>query len=151
MIQIDKLIGEARINKSTQLEVLKLMKAEFLKAQISSTRKIKNPDNKKLSEIPLSEDEQLGVIRSMIKSRKDSIEKYRAASRDDLADQEDLEVVVLSHFLPKEPDRKDILEKLKNEIPEGSAMGPAMGIAKKLFPGVSGGLLSSVVKEILGL
>ena len=73
------LIKEARLSKSDDLETLKLMKSEFLKSQIKGTRKVVNPEGKSLSEIPLSPEEELAVLRSMVKSRKDSIEQYKKA------------------------------------------------------------------------
>ena len=148
-MEIDKLIKEARLSKSDNLETLKLMKSEFLKAQIKGTRKVENPEGKSLSEIPLSPEEELAVLRSMVKSRKDSIDQYKKAGREDLAEAEEKELAVIQEFLPKEPGREEIIEKLRPLINSGQQMGPAMGIAKKNFPGVSGATLSGIVKELI--
>ena len=88
-------------------------------------------------------------LQEVIRSLSDDMEEIEISFNDDLIRFRLGELEIISKFIPKEPDRKEILEKLKNEISE-LQMGPAMGIAKKLFPSVSGATLSGIVKEILG-
>ena len=49
---------------------------------------------------PLTEEEMLGVLGRELKSRRESIEAYDAAGRDDLANRERAEAAIISEFLP---------------------------------------------------
>ena len=48
--------------------------------------------------VELTDDQVLSVIQKMLKQRKDSIEAYQKADRQDLIDQEQLEIDVLSKY-----------------------------------------------------
>ena len=50
---------------------------------------------------PLSDDEELQVLSREVKTRRESVEAFRAAGREDLATKEELEIAVLSGFLPE--------------------------------------------------
>jgi len=49
----------------------------------------------------LSDDATLGVLTREVKSRRESVEAYRAGSREDLAAKEEAEIAILSEFLPQ--------------------------------------------------
>jgi uncharacterized protein YqeY len=51
--------------------------------------------------IELNDDQILTVIQKMLKQRKDSIEAYQQANRQDLIDQEQLEIEVLTKYMPE--------------------------------------------------
>lgn len=53
------------------------------------------------SQKTLSDDEIIAVLTKMVKQRRDSIKQYEDAGRQDLADVEAAEVVVLQDFLPQ--------------------------------------------------
>lgn len=50
---------------------------------------------------PISEDDIMGVVKKLAKQRKESIEQYQNGGRQDLADKEAVELVILEEFLPK--------------------------------------------------
>ena len=50
---------------------------------------------------PLTDDEELQVLGREVKTRRESVEAYRAAGREDLATKEEAEIVILSDFLPQ--------------------------------------------------
>ena len=50
---------------------------------------------------PLADDESLGVLAREVKTRRESVDAYRRAGRDDLAAKEEREVAILSEFLPQ--------------------------------------------------
>jgi len=50
----------------------------------------------------ISNDEILGLLQSMIKQRRDSIEMYEKGGRPELAEREGLEIVVIQGFLPEQ-------------------------------------------------
>jgi len=50
----------------------------------------------------IGNDEILGLLQSMIKQRRDSIEMYEKGGRPELAEREALEIVVIQGFLPEQ-------------------------------------------------
>ena len=151
MIEIDKLIASARHDGRTgDLEILKMLKAELLKEQVSETRKL--PITAKRSETPLSNDEQQAVLRRMVKARKASVDAYTSAGRTDLAEHELQEIKFLESYLDKEPSIEEVLKTLSSWITETTGIpqefGPRMGLAKKAFPSIPPRLLSQALKEL---
>ena len=55
----------------------------------------------------ISESEIMSLLQSLIKQRKDSIDSFKQASRDDLIEIEKSEINIISEFLPKQKDQKD--------------------------------------------
>lgn len=49
---------------------------------------------------PLTEDEQLAVLTRELKTRRESIEAFRAGGRDDLAEPEEAAVAILAEYMP---------------------------------------------------
>ena len=54
----------------------------------------------KRNQKPLGEDEFLAVLTREVKTRRESVEAYTAAGRQDLADKEQSEIAILSEYLP---------------------------------------------------
>lgn len=83
----------------------------------------------------LTEVEEIEVLSQQAKQRRDSIEQYRQAGRNDLAEQEAQELTVIEAYLPKQLSEAEI-EAVISEIvlqvgatsPKdmGKVMGPAM-------------------------
>ncbi|PEN15154.1 glutamyl-tRNA amidotransferase [Longibacter salinarum] len=104
----------------------------------------------------LDDTEQLAVVRKQVKQRKDSIEQFEEAGRDDLVAKEQEELEVLKEFMP-EPMSDEKLEETIDAIIEdvgasdmsdmGAVMGRAMG---QLRGKVDGSRVQRVVKEKLG-
>ncbi|MGZ8528229.1 MAG: GatB/YqeY domain-containing protein [Candidatus Limnocylindrales bacterium] len=57
---------------------------------------------------PLSDDEELQVLSREVKTRRESVEAFRAAGREDLATKEESEIAVLSGFLPQALDENEL-------------------------------------------
>ena len=95
------------------------------------------------------------IINKMIKQRNDSISQFRDGGRDDLADNEQSEVDVLSKYKPKQLSEEDVAVKVKEAIAEVNAssmadMGKVMGILKSALAGTADmGMVSNVVKNEL--
>lgn len=97
----------------------------------------------------------IATIDKMIKQRKDAASQYKDADRQDLYDQEMLEVGILSEFLPAqltEDELKDIINTAKAET--GAAgmqdMGKLMGVIKPQVVGKADmGQVSQLVKAAL--
>lgn len=98
----------------------------------------------------------VGVLNKMTKQRRDSIEQYRAAEREDLADQERYEVDVIATYLPAQLDDAAVAEAIDAAVAETGAasmrdMGKVMGLLKGRLEGRADmGAVSAAVKARLG-
>ena len=84
---------------------------------------LRNERIKQLHE--LSEAEELGVVRREVKKRKDSIDAYKKAAREDLASREELEMKVLQDYLPADLSDDELGVIVENVISELGAKGMA--------------------------
>ena len=97
----------------------------------------------------------LQIINKMIKQRNDSITQFVSGGRDDLADKEEQEVVILSKYKPQQLDIAQVTEKVKEAISSSGAssmqdIGKVMGILKSSLAGSADmGMVSKFVKEEL--
>jgi uncharacterized protein YqeY len=104
----------------------------------------------------LSDADQLAVVRKAVKQRKDSIEQYDAADRQDLVTKEQDELDVLDEYLPQPMSDDDLRSRLEAIIDDVGAssmadMGPVMGRAMGELRGtVDGSRVQRVVKDLLG-
>ncbi len=105
---------------------------------------------------PLSEEEVIETVRSLIKQRKDSIEQFAKGGRQDLVDKESAEVTVLEVYLPQQLSREELSGIVQTVITQTGAQGAKdMGkVMKTLIPLVGGRadgkLVSELVKNALG-
>lgn len=103
----------------------------------------------------LDDDGILRVIRTLVKQRSESIEQYRAAGRDDLADREAAEKAVLDAYLPAAPDAAEIEGAAREVIAAVGAQGPrdmgrVMGpLLERLGPAADGKQVSAAVRALL--
>ena len=103
----------------------------------------------------LGDDGIMRVLRTLVKQRMDSVEQFRAAGRDDLADKELAEQAVLEGYLPRAPDAAEVEKVVGQVIAEVGAEGPRdMGKVMKpalerLGPAADGKRVSETVKRLL--
>lgn len=108
------------------------------------------------AETILSEQDQLSVLRKEVNQRKDSIEQYEDAGRDDLVQKEQDELDVLDEYMPSKMSDRELRERLEVIIEEVGAesmadMGSVMGRAMSELRGkVDGSRVQEMVKSILG-
>ena len=104
----------------------------------------------------LKEDEIITVLSREAKKRREAVEAYVAAKRDDLADKERAEGEVIAQYLPAQLSEDDIKKLIAEAITETGAAGPAgMGLVMKAWsPKIAGkadgGVVSGLVKAALG-
>jgi uncharacterized protein len=104
----------------------------------------------------LKDDEIITVLSREAKKRREAVEAYVAAKRDDLADKERAEGEVIAQYLPAQLTEDEIKKMIKDAITETGAAGPAgMGLVMKvLSPKIAGkadgGVVSGLVKAALG-
>ncbi|MBB3276509.1 MULTISPECIES: GatB/YqeY domain-containing protein [unclassified Pseudoxanthomonas] len=95
----------------------------------------------------------LAVLEKMVKQRKDSVNQYEAAGREDLAAVERAEIVVIERYLPAKLGEAEILAAIDAAIAETGASGPAdmgklMGVLKPRLAGQADmGQVSALVKK----
>ncbi len=103
----------------------------------------------------LDDDGIVRILRSLVRQRIDSIEQYRAAGRDELADKEVAEQLVLERYLPAAPSAQDVERIVLEVIAEVGASGPRdMGkvmkpALEKLGGAADGKQVSEIVKRLL--
>lgn len=102
-----------------------------------------------------SDEDVLAVIQKESKQRKDSIEQFKNANRQDLVDKETKELEILQAYLPAQMSEDEIREIVKKVISEIGAttvkdMGKVMGaVMPKLKGKADGGLVSKLVRDQL--
>lgn len=106
--------------------------------------------------IELSDLQVTEVIEKMLKQRRDSISQYDAANRQDLADVERQEVIVLQTYLPQPLTDAEIAALLDKVVADAGAsgikdMGKVMATVKPLVVGRADmGSISALIKARLG-
>ncbi len=91
----------------------------------------------------MTEADEIKLLNSAAKKRKDAIEMYKNAGRDELAEKEELELAIILEFLPKQLSDDEISDIIKNIISQVSATGPSdmgkvMGPSMKELAGKGG-------------
>ena len=89
-------------------DAVKLNTLRFLNAQIKNKEIDSRPT-------PITAEDVMGVIKKLVKQRKESIEQFSAAGRTDLADNETAELKVLETYLPAQMSREQV-EALVGEV-----------------------------------
>ena len=103
----------------------------------------------------LSDEDILGIITKMVKQRKDSVSIYEQAGRQDMADKEAAEIVVLNQYLPIPLSDAEIDILIKQAVSETGAqsikdMGKVMNILRPQLTGRADmGEVSSRIKQAL--
>lgn len=145
--EIDQLIADAMKRRAPELEVYKLIKCEFVKAEKDG--------------VVLDELAEARILLKMVAQRKDSIEQYTGAGRTDLADNEQAELKVIEGLIPAQPTDEEISEytlsiisAYKIVMPKGynlsmRDMKPIMTLVQEKYPTASGKLISGTFQKFL--
>jgi hypothetical protein len=105
--------------------------------------------------VELSDEESIKIIQRMIKQRKESAAQFFEANREELANKENSEILILQDFLPEQLSEDEIKDIVLNAIAETEAqdsqdMGKVMGLLKSKIKGNADmGIVSRLVKENL--
>jgi uncharacterized protein YqeY len=103
----------------------------------------------------LTDDEVVEVLGRQVKQRRESIDVYRAAGREDRAADEQAEAAILAEFLPEQLGASELESLARSAITETGASSPAdMGrVMGRLVPQVrgraDGRVVSDLVKRLL--
>jgi len=127
---------------SVRLDVLRLLRSAIKNREIELKR-------------PLSDSDVLRIIGTQIKRHKESILKFKAGKREDLAQKEEKELTILKSFMPQQMSYDEIKEAVCSVVKELDArtmkdMGRVMKeLMKRLAGKADGGMVSDLVKKIL--
>ncbi len=98
----------------------------------------------------LDDDGILAVLSKEAKKRREAIEAYRSAGREEQAKGEEFELAIIESYLPKKLTEDEVRSKLAKIDFSGKNMGEAMKLAMaELKGGAEGGVVSKIVKELL--
>lgn len=128
-----------------RLETLRLIRAGLLEKRVE-----KRPSG------GMTAEDEMAVLISASKKRKESIETYRRVGRDDLAVQEEQELAIIQEYLPKQMSNDEIEAFIKKVITGTSAtsqkdFGKVMPVVMKELKGKADGrLIQELVKKHLG-
>ena len=126
------------------------------KANALRTALAKLKDKKIEKREDLTKEEEIKVLQTLVKQRKESIELYEKGGRIELAEAEQKELEILNNYLPKIMDDSDIKNIVKSVIDEvgatsmadmGKIMPEVMNRGKGL---IDGKLAQKFVQELIG-
>ncbi len=107
--------------------------------------------------IVLDDEQVIVVLDKMLKQRRESIRQYRDAGRDELAEIEEAEVIVIQDFLPQALTEDEISDMVQSAIADCSAssikdMGKVMAILKPAMQGRADmAMVSTKIKVMLAV
>lgn len=109
---------------------------------------------KGITQVP--DEEVIAMLRTMVKSRRESVDLYRQGNRAELVAKEEAEIAVIEAFLPAQMDEAATAEAVKAAIAEAGAtgvkeMGKVMAVLKAKYGAVLDmGRVGPMVKAQLG-
>ncbi len=121
-------IGTAmKAKDAPRLTALRMLKSALMNKSIEKGR-------------ALEASEELQVVSTLVKQRRDSIEQFTAGGRVDLADKEQAEIVVLETYLPAAVSGEELERVVAAAVAETGASGPKdMGkVMKAVMSALSG-------------
>ncbi len=125
-----------------KLSVIRMVKAALKNEEINKGRL-------------LSEDEELTILTRELKQRRDSLQEFEKAGREDLAEKTREEIAVLTEYLPAQLSEDEIRQIVREAIASTGAaskkeMGKVMGaIMPKVKGKADGNLVQKIVSEEL--
>lgn len=140
---IDNLIASAMKNHdNVRLSTLRLIKTKFLEYKTSKGAK------------PIDENIEITILRKMVNERMETVDIYRNAGRNELADKEEAEMNIIKEFIPEAPTEDKILEVFNDIANEGLTkerknMGLFIKKIKEVLPLADGKTVSTVVMKNL--
>lgn len=143
------------IREKIEDEIVKAMKKkdeDSLSLYRSLKSAIKNAEIDSKEEI--TDENVLSVLEKQAKQRKDSIEQFEKGGRNDLANKEKEELLIIETFLPKKMGEDEVREIVKKKIASmsGAQFGQVMGACMGDLKGkADGGMVQKIVKEEMGV
>jgi uncharacterized protein YqeY len=140
---VSDLTAAMKAQDATALSTLRMVKAAMMNRQIEKGSELDDDDMQKL-------------LRSLVKQRRDSIEQYEKAGRQELVDKETAEIKVIETYLPQAASQEEIEQAVAAAIAETGAtsmkdMGKVMKAVQAALAGknADGRMVSETVKARL--
>ena len=141
---VSDLTASMKAQDAARTSTLRMVKAAMMNRQIEKGGQL---DDEEISKL----------LRSLVKQRRDSIEQYEKAGRQELVDKENAEIHVIEAYLPQAASREEIETVVVRAIASTEAssmkdMGRVMKAAQADLVGknADGRLISEIVKMKLG-
>ena len=141
---VSDLTASMKAQDAPRTSTLRMVKAAMMNRQIEKGGQ-------------LDDEEVSRLLRSLVKQRRDSIEQYEKAGRQELVDKESAEIEVIETYLPKAATREEIEAVVVSAIAATEAtsmkdMGKVMKAAQAGLAGknADGRVVSEMVKSKLG-
>ncbi len=134
----DEMKKALKSGEKERLSVIRMLISEIKKVQI---------DKKK----ELTDEEIIQILQRYAKQRKEAIQQYKKANREDLVEKEERELKIVQEFLP-EPLSKEEIEKIVEEVIKetGASSMKDMGkVMKTVMEKVKGRAEGSIVSQIV--
>ena len=142
---IDNDIKKAMLAKNKEeLDALRSIKSMILLAE-----------TEKGTVAEISSETESKLLMKAAKQRKESAEIFQKEGRADLAQRENIQLEIISRYLPKQLSESEVTDELKKIIGQVGAKGPqdmgkVMGTATKALAGKADGkMISEIVKKLL--
>ncbi len=123
-----------------KIDTLRMLRAQILEFEKSGAGREMNADD------------DMKILLSSVKKRKDSIEMYEKANRKDLADKEAKEIEIVQQYLPKQMSREEAQAVVVKIVAEAGTkeLGKIMPLVMKELKGkLDGKLINEIVKQQL--
>jgi len=140
---VSDLTASMKAQDAPRTSTLRMVKAAMMNRQIEKGG-------------PLDDEELSRLLRSLVKQRRDSIEQYQKAGRQELVDKEAAEIEVIEGYLPQAASREEIEAVVVEAIASTEAnsmkdMGKVMKAAQAALAGknADGRVVSEIVKSKL--
>jgi uncharacterized protein YqeY len=140
---ISDMTAAMKAKEAARLSTLRMVKASVMNREIEKGTE-------------LTDEELTKALQSLVKQRRDSIEQYEKAGRQELVDKERAEIEVIEAYLPQAASREEIEQAVTEAIAETGAssmrdMGAVMKAAQARLAGKSadGRTVSEIVKAKL--
>ena len=140
----DDMLTAMKSRDKARLEALRLVKAKMMEAEVALR-------GKKGRDYTLEDSEAITVLSSCAKQRRDSIDSYKEAGRDDLAANEEAELAIIQEYLPRQLGDDEIERIVKEAIASTGAMSPRDigAVMKIVMPMVKGAADGKAVNRIV--
>lgn len=116
---ISDLTAAMKAKEANKVSTLRMVKSTLMNRQIEKSGE-------------LTDEEIIKAMQSLVKQRKDSIEQYKSAGRDELAEKEAEEIAVIEEYLPQAADAEEIEKAVTQAIAEtGASSMKEMGAVMK--------------------
>ncbi|MFN3480155.1 MAG: GatB/YqeY domain-containing protein [Thermodesulfovibrionales bacterium] len=134
----DDLSASLKARDDLRVSTLRMMKAALKNAEIEKRQKG-----------GLKEEDITGVLSSLVKQRRESVEQYTKAGRQDLADKESREIEIIQEYLPEQLSEEELESLIRSTIHEtGVSSVKEIGrLMKVLMPRVKGRADGKIVNE----